>query len=77
MPSIDFVVEFPAHYLFIHFPYSVQKVSLCAESKSQKSYSLVGLPELAILTLADSEEGTACCDFLLQVRTSCFYGIHT
>ena len=62
VPSIDFVVAFPAHYLFIHFPYA-PKASLCAESKSQKSYAVVGLPKLAILTLADNEEGTACCDF--------------
>ena len=70
VPSIDFVVAF-SHYLFIHFPYA-PKASLCAESKSQKSYALVGLPKLAILTLADNEEGTACCDFLLQARSSCF-----
>ena len=44
----------------------IPKDSLCTESKSQKSYALVGFPDLAILTLADSEEGTASCDFLLQ-----------
>ena len=59
------------------FLLQIPKASLCTESKSQKSYSLVGLPELAILTLADSKEGTTCCDFFLQAQTSCFYGIHT
>ena len=63
VPSIDLVVAFSAHYLFIHFPYAVPKSSLCAESKSQMSYALVGLPKLAILTLADTEEVTACVIF--------------
>ena len=44
----------------------IPKAYLRTESKSQKSYALVGLPELAILTPADRKEGTACCDFLLQ-----------
>ena len=69
--SIDLVVAFSAHTCMsgctclITFPMQISKASLCTESKSQKSYALVGLPELAILTPADSKEGTACCDFLL------------
>ena len=33
----------------------IPKASFCTESKSQKSYALVGFPELTILTLADSK----------------------
>ena len=72
MHSIDFVVAFPAHYLFIHFPYAVPKASLCAENKSQKLYALVGLPELAILTLADSEEGLLAVIFFYKLELAVF-----
>ena len=71
--SIDLVVAFSAHThmggctcLFTSLYMQIPKASLCTESISQKSYALVGLPELTILTLADSKEGTACCDFGLQ-----------
>ena len=47
------------------FPMQIPKASLCTESKSRKSYALVGFPELTILTCRQ-QEGTACCDFLLQ-----------
>ena len=72
MSYIDLVVVFSAHTCMsgytclFTFPMQLPKASLCTESKTQKSYALVGLPQLAILTPADSKEGTACCDFLLQ-----------
>ena len=62
--SIDLVVSFSAHTCMsgctclFTFLLQIQnkKASLCTESKSQKSFALVGLTELAILTLADSKE---------------------
>ena len=72
MSSTDLVVAFSAHTCMsgctclFTFPMQIPKAYLCTKSKSQMSYALVGLPELAILTLADGKEGTTCCDFLLQ-----------
>ena len=70
--SIDLVVAFSSRTCMSEctclftFPMQIPKASLCIESISQKSYALVGLREIAILTSADSKEGTACYDFLRQ-----------
>ena len=65
MTSIDLVVAFSSRTCMsgCHFPMQIPKASLCTESIS---YALVGLRDIAILTSADSKEGTACYDFLLQ-----------
>ena len=76
--SIDLVVSFSAHTCMsgctclFTFLLQIQKASLCTESKSQKSFALFGLTELAILTLADSKEGTAFCDFFYKLKSAAF-----